>query len=136
VLFRGGAGYITLNGSACRYTGRAKVIANAVRLEEMSDPLVSVCWLEGQAELKRGSNGEAVWGREPSGWGATVMDLGEVERASRALVAPGVGVQLPTSNLSLHGYKFYVYGRRDNRSMEGCTLDAGEGGVIVVKEAI
>ena len=98
-------------------------IARSIDREQMQDPLVAVAWSRGQADLKRGAVGEAVWEQEPPGWVVTVIDLAEVEKTG-AWSSPIV---------EMHGYRFSLRGKPESPQLEGCTL-ACEAGELVIHE--
>lgn len=101
-------------------------IREHIRHKKIARPLVSVSWRIGAADLRRGSKGEALWEREPDGWLATVLDLTELEDA---------GVEPFAANFEAHGFGFLLTGRSESPLLDGCTLDAVDGKLVVYEDA-
>src|SRR5690349_11786384 len=87
-------------------------ILRVIEDDEISRPMVAVMWAKGQSDLMRSSAGVPVWTREADSWLATVLDLDEV--------GPMSGTH-PTEQL--HGLAFFLVGKPDAPTLEGCTLD-------------
>jgi hypothetical protein len=101
------------------------LIRECIEAEEVKRPLVAVVWAKGAADVRRDAAGAAIWERESAGWKASVMDLDELAEAGLAWSSPIV---------ELHGYKFSLLGKPESPQLEGCTL-AAEGGKLVVHES-
>jgi hypothetical protein len=101
------------------------LIQECIEAEEVRSPVVAVAWSKGAADLRRGAVGEVVWEREAPGWKASVLDLDELAEAGVAWTSPIV---------ELYGYKFSLFGKPESPQLEGCTLTA-KGGKLVVDES-
>ena len=99
-------------------------IRTLIEKEEIAQPIVSVGWDPGVADLKRRADGTAVWTHETPSWLAVVLDGAELTEA---------GVEPPVATAYMHGYPFILHGKTGAPLLENCTLTC-EGGKLVVHE--
>lgn len=102
-------------------------IRSLIELEEMARPLVCVSWHSGDADLRRGAGGEAIWIRGAPKWVAGVLDAEELEKA---------GAEAPEPSAHIGEYSFVLTGKAEAPLLQGCTLTVENGKLVVLEHAV
>ena len=97
-------------------------VREIVQREAITDPLVSVRWRRGEADLHRAADGSAVWIRFNAGWEAAVLDLANLEKD---------GVAWSSPIREMHGYRFSMSGGPTPQPVQECRLDSEDGRLVI-----